>query len=35
LTCYVIGKDGRIIANEVGYGDDTGKNLEEIIKGNL
>jgi len=34
-TVYLISKDGRIIANHVGYGDGTKEELEALIKSNL
>jgi len=34
-TMYLIGKDGKIIYTEVGYGEDTGKILETKIKESL
>lgn len=34
-TVYLIGKEGKILAIQVGYGDDAEKELEAIIKQNL
>jgi peroxiredoxin len=34
-TMYVIGKDGKIVFNQIGYGEGTEAELEEVIKANL
>ncbi len=34
-TMYIIGKDGKILFNQIGYGEGTEEKLEEVIKANL